>query len=166
MALSIDGGDPETLAWACLTSAYMVGDCESEIEMADRAVALNPNSFRAWSSRGQVYRIAGLPEEAVRSFERAIRMSPIDPLLHRLFTGMGQAFIELRRFDGAIAAGKRALRQNPIYSPAYHCTVSRPLSPILDVTLRRARRRHVCLRLIPPLPYLPGSLGAANQTRS
>ena len=67
----------------------MVGDSESEIEMADRAVALNPNSFDAWNCRGWVYRIAGLPEEAIRSFERAIRMSPVDPLLHRTLTGMG-----------------------------------------------------------------------------
>ena len=73
----------------CLISAFMVGDCESEIEMADRAVALNPNSFRAWNCRGWVYRIAGLPEEAVRSFERAIRMSPVDPRLHLTFAGMG-----------------------------------------------------------------------------
>ena len=48
----------------------MVGDRDSEIEMVDRAVALNPNSNLAWSGRGWVYRIAGLPEEAVRSFER------------------------------------------------------------------------------------------------
>jgi adenylate cyclase len=121
LALSIDDGDPDTIALAALASAFMVGDRESEIEMADRAVALNPNSFRAWSSRGHVYRVAGLPEEAVQSFERAIRMSPIDPLLHRSFTGMGFAFIELRRFDEAIVAGKKALRQNPSYSLAHRC---------------------------------------------
>ena len=44
LALSIDDSDPDTLAWACLISAFMVGDSEAEIEMADRAVALNPNS--------------------------------------------------------------------------------------------------------------------------
>ena len=44
LALSVDDGDPETLALAAMTSAFMVGDSESEIEMADRAVALNPNS--------------------------------------------------------------------------------------------------------------------------
>jgi adenylate cyclase len=52
-----------------------VGDSESEIEMADRAVALNPNSSNAWLGRGWVHRIAGLPEEAVTSFERAIRIA-------------------------------------------------------------------------------------------
>ena len=102
----------------------MVGDSESEIEMADRAVALNPNSFVAWSSRGWVYRIAGLPEEAVRSFERAMRMSPVDPLLHLTFAGMGSAFIELGRFDEAIVAGKKAQRQNPSFPPAYRCLAS------------------------------------------
>jgi hypothetical protein len=99
-----------------------------------------------------------------RSFERAMRMSPTDPLLHRALVGMGQAFIELRRFDEAIVAGKKALRQRPFYSRAYRC--SRPLSPISDVTLRRVRRRRVCLSSIPPLRYRRGSLGAGNQTQS
>ena len=116
LALSIDDGDPDTLAWASVTSAFMVGDCESEIEMADRAVALNPNSFLAGGCRGQVYRIAGLPEEAVRSFEHAICMSPVDPRLHLTFAGMGMAFIELRRFNEAIVAAKKAQRQSPSYS--------------------------------------------------
>lgn len=124
LALSIDDGDAETLAFASLTSACMVGDCECEIEMADRAVALNPNSFRAWTARGSVYRIAGLPDEAVRSFERAIRLSPVDPRLPITFVGMGMAFIELRRFDEAIAAGDKGRRQSPSYSLAYRCLAS------------------------------------------
>ncbi len=124
LALSVDDSDPDTLAMAALISAFMVGDCESEIEMADRAVALNPNSFNAWNYRGWVYQIAGLPEEGVRSFERAIRMSPVDPLLHLSFLGMGVAFIELRRFDEAIVAGKKALRQNPSFAQTYRCLAS------------------------------------------
>jgi len=124
LALSVDDSDPDTLAMAALISAFMVGDSESEIEMADQAVALNPNSFLAWGSRGQVYRIAGLQEEALRSFERAIRVSPVDPRLHFTFVGMAQAFIELRRFDEAIVAGKKALRQNSSFSPAYRCLAS------------------------------------------
>jgi len=37
----------------------MVGDSEREIEMADRAVALNPNFYTAWLDRGWVYRGCG-----------------------------------------------------------------------------------------------------------
>ena len=67
----------------------MVGDCESEIEMADTVrspstrIHLKHGTAEAGSNK-----IAGLPEEAVRSFERAMPMSPVDPLLHRLFVGI------------------------------------------------------------------------------
>jgi adenylate cyclase len=124
LALSIDDGDPDTLAWAAFISAYMVGDHESSVELADRAVALNPNSHQAWGCRGWVYRAAGLPEEAVGSFERAVRASPVDPRLHLAFGGIGTALIELGRFDEAIVAGRKALRQNPSFSPAYRCLAS------------------------------------------
>ena len=124
LALSIDNSDPETLARASQTSAYMVGDSEAEIEMADRAVALNPNSWVTWNGRGIVYRLAGLPEEAIRSYERAIRMSPVDPQLHMTLQGIGLASIELRRFDEAIVAGKKALRQKPSFGAAYRCLAS------------------------------------------
>ena len=116
VALSMDDGDPDTLAWASLISAYMVGDCESAIELADRAVALNPNSFHTWNSRGWVYIFAGRAEEAIPCFERAMRMSPVDPQLHLTFGGMGFALIDLGRFDEAIVAGKKAQRHNPSYS--------------------------------------------------
>ena len=102
LAVSIDESDPDTLAFASVISAFMPGDCESAIEMADRAVALNPNSYSAWSCRGHVYRTAGLSEEAVRSFEHAIRVSPVDPQLHQSLVGMGLAFVELRRFEEAV----------------------------------------------------------------
>jgi class 3 adenylate cyclase/Flp pilus assembly protein TadD len=124
LALSLDDSDADTLAWAAIISAYMVGDCESSVELVDRAVALNPNSHQAWNSRGWVYRVAGLPEEAVRSLERAMRMSPVDPRLHLTFAGIGLALIELGRFDEAIVAAKKALRQNPSFSPAYRCLAS------------------------------------------
>ena len=124
LALSVDDGDADTLAWASFISAIMIGTSEAEIEMADRAVALNPNAFHTLSCRGHVYRIAGLPEEAIRSFERAVRMSPVDPVLHTVFAGIGMALIELGRFDEAVEAGKKARRQNPSYSSSYRCLAS------------------------------------------
>ena len=52
------------------------------------------------------YLMAGQPEEAIRSFERGIRLSPFDPLLFSTFAGMGVAFIGLGRFDEAIFVGE------------------------------------------------------------
>jgi adenylate cyclase len=166
LALSADDGDPETLAYAATISAFMVGDSDSEIEMADRAVALNPNLFVAWNGRGWVYRIAGLPEEAVRSFERAMRVSPVDPLLYIPHVGMGMAFIELRRFDEAIVAGKKAQRHNTSYAGAYYCLASAfahlgrdaeareaaarvlEVDPAFTISARMGRRRQAHAKLL------------------
>ena len=162
LALSIDDSDPATLACAALISAYLVGDSESEIEMADRAVALNPNSYLVWAGRGQVYRVAGLPEEAVRSFERAIRMSPVDPLLHQTFLGMATALIELRRFDEAIVAGKKALRQKTSFSAPYRCLASAFAHLGRDVEAREAASR---LLEVDPAFTISASMGLSRRDR-
>jgi adenylate cyclase len=141
MALSLDEGDPDTLVVAAVVSAFMVGDCEAEIEMADRAVVLNPNSFLAWNGRGHVCRLAGLSEEAVRSFERAMRLSPIDPLMHSTLTGMSFSLVELGRFDEAIVTAKKALRHNPSYSVAYRCLASALAHLGRDIEAREAADR-------------------------
>ena len=137
-ALSLDDSDPDTLAVAAVSWAFMVGDYERAIELADRAVGLNPNSNLAWHCRGWVFQIAGLPEESVRSFERAMRISPVDPQLPITFVGIGTAFIELRRFDEAIVAGKKALRQNPSFATAYRCLASAFAHLGRDAEARRA----------------------------
>ena len=88
-----------------------------------------------------VCRIAGLWEEAVRSLERAIRVSPVDPLLHRSLGGMGTALIELRRFEEAIVAGKKALRQNSSHSGIHRCLASAFAHLGADAVAREAAAR-------------------------
>jgi adenylate cyclase len=166
LALSADDDDPDALAAASVISAFMVGDRESGIEMSDRAVALNPNSFDAWNARGWVYKVAGLPEEAIRSLERAMRMSPVDPRLYQVFSGMALALIELRRFDEAIVAAKKAQRQRPSYPPAHYCLASAfahlgrdadareaaarllEVDPAFTISARMGRRRQAHAKLL------------------
>jgi adenylate cyclase len=163
LALSVDNDDPQTLAAAAVISAFMVGDSEGEIEMADRAVALNPNSYLAWSGRGHVYRIMGLPEEAVRSFERAIRMSPVDPVLYQTFGGIGSALIELGRFDEAIVAGKKAQRLNPAYQVSYRCLASAFAHLGRDAEAREAAAR---LLELDPTFTISGWIARGGQSNS
>ena len=121
LALSIDPNDPETLAMVGRGRAYMSGDFDAAIEMVDRAVALNPNSASVWDNRSWVYQYAGRAEEAIQSFERAIRLSPLDPMLYSRFAGMGIALLKLNRFEEAVAAANRALRQDQTFSTTYRC---------------------------------------------
>jgi TolB-like protein len=121
LAVRIDENDCEALAVLGRATAMWSGDFDAAREMADRAVSSNPNAADAWVHRGWTYVAAGRPEEAIRSFERAIRVSPFDRLLASNFVGMGFAFIELGRFDEAVAAAKKALQKDEAHGGAYRC---------------------------------------------
>jgi adenylate cyclase len=124
LALSIDENDPDVLATVGFATSYLTDDFHTATEMVDRAVALNPNSAHAWNHRGQAYLFGGQAAEALRSFERGIRLSPLDPYLHTSLAGMGFALIELRRFDEAVVVARKALRQNQDYAATYRCLAS------------------------------------------
>jgi adenylate cyclase len=143
LALSIDENDQMALSVAGVHAAFLDGDYEAAIDFADRAVASNPNEHLAWRSKGWVYKWAGQYEEAIRSFERAIRVSPLDPLLHNSLAGIGFALIELRRFDEAVAVSKKALRQNSSDGVA-----SRGLAAALAHLGRDAEAREAAARLL------------------
>ena len=116
LVLSIDENDPDALAAVGWAKAYLTRDFGAATEMLDRAVALNPNSAVAWNYRGVAYQFMGQAEEALRSFERGIRLNPLDPMLYGTFAVMGFAFISLRRFDEAVAAAKKSLRKNKTFT--------------------------------------------------
>jgi adenylate cyclase len=143
LALSIDESDADTLSTAGWATAYFSGDFDAATEMVDRAVELNPNSAMAWNNRGWTYQYGGHGEEAVRSFERTIRLSPVDPMLYTAFTGMGIAFLKLQRFDEAVAAAKKALRKNQTFSTTYRC-----LAAALAHLGRDAEAREAVARLL------------------
>src|SRR5581483_10577144 len=77
LASSLDENDGRALSMAGYITALFGGDYETGIEFSDRAVAHNSNDARAWRRRGWTYRAAGQYEEAIRSFERSIRLNPL-----------------------------------------------------------------------------------------
>jgi adenylate cyclase len=90
-------------------------------------------------------------------------MSPIDPLLHRVFAQMGLAFIELRRFNEAIIAGKKAQRQNLSYLPVYRCLTSAFAHLGRDTEAREAGAR---LLEVDPTFTISGWIVRAGQSNS
>ena len=143
LALSLDENDAAVLAGAAFQAAFLDGDYETAIDFADRAVASNPNFSGAWLTRGWVYKYAGQYEEAILSFERGIRLSPLDPRLNLSLAGIGYALIELRRFDEAVAVSKKALRQNSSDGIAY-----RGLAAALAHLGRDAEAREAAARFL------------------
>jgi adenylate cyclase len=112
LALSLDENDDSVLRTAAYIFAIFDGDYETAIDFIERAVASNPNDSATWNTRGYIYKYAGQYEEAIPSFERAIRLSRFSPLNYSSLNGIGTTLIELRRFDEAVTVCKKALRQN------------------------------------------------------
>ena len=147
LALSIDGNDPLALSRLGNATASFSGDYDTGKDMVDRAVALNPNSTGAWSDRGWTYLIAGEPEEAIRSFECIIRLSPFGSWQFSHFTGMSVAFIELGRLDDAVAMAKKALSQSQSFATSHCC-----LASALILLGREAEARDAAIGLLKRKP--------------
>jgi adenylate cyclase len=161
LGLSLDDNDERTLSVAGIVTAFFIGDYETAIDFVDRAITSNPNYPGAWNYRGWVYQVAGQYEEAILSFERGMRLSPLDPNLHNYLAGIGYALIELRRFDEAVAVSKKALRKSSSDGVAY-----RGLAAALAHLGRDAEAREAVARAleVDPAYTISGRFSRSAQT--
>ena len=107
-------GDDPTALTALASAIMMLGlDVPQAAALADRALQLDPNHAWAWMRRGwgQVY--LGSPEEALAAFERAMRLSPMDPFAFNIYIGVGLAHFAAGRPQQAITWAKRAMSERP-----------------------------------------------------
>ena len=81
--------------------------------MLERAVALDPNAAWAWSRLGWLETYADHPERAIENFQRALRLSPFDPMNFNNYVGMGSAHEVAERYEEAVALYRRALQERP-----------------------------------------------------
>ena len=89
----------------------------------------------------------GEPENAIVHFERAMRLSPVDPELYRMQAGIAMAHLFAGRFDAASAWAEEAY----IKLPSFLMTVSIVASSrALTGRLKEARRAMDQLRELAP----------------
>ena len=111
-AAELGGEDP--LILAVLGAAHTVlRNYGTARVMLERAVAVDPNAAWAWSRLGWVENYSDRPERAVAHFERALRLSPLDPMNFNNYVGMGSANEVAGRYDEAVAMYRRALQERP-----------------------------------------------------
>jgi TolB-like protein len=91
-------------------------DYDAGLEMIERAVQSNPNCSYALRTRGFVRGWYGESDPAVADLERAMRLSPRDPLNHTAMLGLALAHHNARRHTEAAAWTDKALRASPILS--------------------------------------------------
>lgn len=95
--------------------AHLAGDLDSGIALLDRAVFLNPNLASAWFLGGFLRTWHGECEDAIEHFERAMRLSPVDPELYRMQAGIAMAHLFAGRIEAASAWAERSYSNLPSF---------------------------------------------------
>ncbi len=109
-ALSLDDLNPNAHAfrgWLYI----MERQHEKGIATAEHALTLNPNSAEVYYLLGLTLNYGGSCEEAIKVFEKGLRLSPIPTADYLLV--MGAAYRDCRRFEKGVSVLKRAIQLEP-----------------------------------------------------
>lgn len=113
--VSVIGGD-DALALSVAGGAlfHVCQDYEGGFALIERALSINPNDQVAHRFRGWACAFMGRHEEAMESFSRALRLSPIDSRIADAQRGMAAALMFLGRYDEAASWAETALANQPV----------------------------------------------------
>jgi len=105
--------DAVALAFGGLALAFVTGDCEGGIALIDRALILNPSLASAWHASGWVRTFLGEPDTGITHLGRAMRLSPLDPLMFMMHHVAALAHFVAGRYVEALASAKLTLQEHP-----------------------------------------------------
>ncbi len=117
-ALEAVRDDPDTMWPAAITLFYFAGEAAMPEAVLDRALTLNPNAATGWTMRGWIHALRNRPEAAVDALDRALRLSPFDPLGYVNAMGLAIAHLAAGRFELVVEWADRALHDQPRMAPA------------------------------------------------
>ena len=112
-AVDLARDDAFVLCASGWTLAYVVCDLDAASAIVDRALTLNSNLAALWNWGGWVKIWLGEPEEAVVRLARAMRLSPLNPMMFAMQGAMAHAHFYSGRYDEAIALAATALQAVP-----------------------------------------------------
>jgi tetratricopeptide (TPR) repeat protein len=105
------------LAEAGFTLSALAGDHGDASAAIDRALILNANSADAWTYRGWVACYRNDPGRAIDAFDRAMRLSPLDPRAWHFAAGRGLAHMIAGEYQNAVEWADRSLSVLPRFGP-------------------------------------------------
>jgi len=158
-AVELDRDDAVILSMATWVEAHLTRDLDAAADLAERAIAINPNLAFAWAASGWVHVWMGKPGIGLKHLLQARRLSPLDVNQRFVLTGIAQAHFMLEQYDKAFAIAVRAL-QNWRQAPTYRVAAA---SAALSGRLVEARKFVAGLLEVDPgrrLATLEETLGA------
>jgi tetratricopeptide (TPR) repeat protein len=152
-ALVCDPDDALALAVDAHVSAWSRGDLNAAEGRLGKALAANPNEPLAWLWRGLTHTWRGHGHEAVQCSERALSLSPVDPMRYYFNSLAGMASLIAESYERAIELSSRSLRENSLHTPTL-----RTLVAALVLSGREAEARAAMSRLRELEPGLTASV--------
>jgi tetratricopeptide (TPR) repeat protein len=111
--------DATTLAHAAIVLAFTTRDSDAAVDLIDRAIALNPNSAHAHGHGAIINTWAGNYDKSIAFADRALRLSPFDPLSFMPLAGKAGALLMKGQYQDALGSARKALQVYPIHNPAF-----------------------------------------------
>lgn len=111
-AANLSGDDPLILTVLGAVNTFVRNYGTARV-LLERALALDPNCAWAWSRLGWIENYSDRPQNALQHFERALRLSPIDPMNFNNYAGIGSAHEVAQDYDKAAEFYQRALQERP-----------------------------------------------------
>ncbi|WP_426424669.1 adenylate/guanylate cyclase domain-containing protein [Bradyrhizobium genosp. A] len=109
-ALKLANHDAFVLARSGHALTYLGLEYDRGASLVEQAIALNPNLSAAWIARCWVSVMRADPERGIESFERMMRLSPLDPLKPAFVTGVAHCRWFQGRFEEGRELAKEALQ--------------------------------------------------------
>jgi TolB-like protein/class 3 adenylate cyclase len=113
-ALALSDNDEVVLTTVVYVFGFLGDDNERGRELADRALAINPNMSGGWNARGLMCLRLGEPDVALDAFTRVIRLNPLDQRAVPLaMLGCSSACLLLGRYEESEAWARKLLAIQP-----------------------------------------------------
>jgi adenylate cyclase len=110
LAAKVGSDDAFALARSGHVLTYLGYEYDRGASMVEQAVVLNPNLAIAWYSRGWVSLMCGEAERSIESFERMIRLSPLDQLRGSAWNGSSFALHQLGRYQEGCETAMKSIQ--------------------------------------------------------
>ena len=116
-ALACDPDNALALAVDGLVSAWSRHDLDAAERRLAQALAANPNEPLAWLWNAMVHAWRGRGAEAIQSADRALSLSPLDPMTYYFNSLASTANLIGGCYERAIELATRSLRENRLHTP-------------------------------------------------
>ncbi|MGH7863527.1 MAG: tetratricopeptide repeat protein [Candidatus Binataceae bacterium] len=118
LALECDSKDALALAVDAHVAAWARHDLDAAERRLSEALASNPNESLAWLWNAIVHAWRGRGAEAVEAADRALSLSPLDPMIYYFNSLASTANLIDARYERAIELAERSLRENCLHTPS------------------------------------------------